>query len=97
MSGLNGFWWTGRAHDQSTHEQINARHYPGTRQLCTRCEHPTGRCEEDSIYLDGWEGPVCEDCAEAARQAITPASPALGRDEAEGEVHQAPEQPRKGG
>jgi hypothetical protein len=68
---VSGFWWTGQPHDQTTHEQINARHYPGTRQLCTRCDQPTGRCEDDSIYLDGWEGPVCEDCAEAARDAAS--------------------------
>lgn len=30
-------------------------------QLCVRCEEPTGRCEEDSIYLND-EGPLCEEC-----------------------------------
>jgi hypothetical protein len=54
-----------RALSQNAHEAINARHYPGTRQLCIDCDEPTGRCEEDSIYVefDGIEyGPVCEDC-----------------------------------
>jgi hypothetical protein len=49
------------------HEAHNATHYPGTRQLCVRCDDPTGRCEEDSIYVDD-EGPLCPDCAEAAEE-----------------------------
>jgi hypothetical protein len=44
------------------HEAWNATHYPGTRQLCSLCEQPTGRCEEDSIFR-GDEGPLCEECA----------------------------------
>jgi hypothetical protein len=56
-------WWRGRALDQSTHERINARHYPGTRQLCIRCDEPTGRCSDDSLYDDDTdEGPLCETC-----------------------------------
>lgn len=55
-------WWEGKALDQSTHERINAEHYPGTRQLCDVCDQPTGRCEDDSIYLDSGEGPLCPDC-----------------------------------
>lgn len=49
---------------QDEHERINAREYPGTRQLCKRCELPTGHCEEDSLYLgdDEEDGPLCEDC-----------------------------------
>jgi len=54
-------WWNGKALDQSTHERINASHYPGTRQLCCECEEPTGRCEEDSIYINEI-GPMCEEC-----------------------------------
>jgi hypothetical protein len=59
------------ARTQAEHEYINAREYPGTRQLCYCCEEPTGRCEEDSIYLasihpDGTDlGPLCEDCYES--------------------------------
>jgi len=45
------------------HERHNALHYPGTRQLCSECGEPTGRCEEDQILTS--EGlPVCEECAE---------------------------------
>lgn len=49
------------ARHQCEHEAINAREYPGTRQLCALCDAPTGRCEEDSIFLDDG-GPVCEEC-----------------------------------
>lgn len=48
-----------RALDQGQHAAINARHYPGTRQLCAICDQPTGRCEEDSMYRDGQ--PVCRE------------------------------------
>lgn len=54
-------WWRGRALDQGTHERINAQHYPGTRQLCSECDQPTGRCEEDSHYVED-KGPLCEEC-----------------------------------
>ena len=57
--------WPGgkrKAISQSEHEQWNAQHYPGTRQLCTECNTPTGRCEDDSIYNDDGEGPLCEEC-----------------------------------
>ena len=54
-------WWAGKALDQSTHEQINARHWPGTRQLCIDCGNPTGRCEDDSIFVEE-TGPLCEEC-----------------------------------
>ena len=54
-------WWTGRALDQATHNCINARQYPGTRQLCAECDEPTGRCEDDSIYIED-AGPLCEAC-----------------------------------
>lgn len=37
---------------QSEHEAINAREYPGTRELCCACCEPTGRAGrgDDSIY-----------------------------------------------
>lgn len=57
--------WPGgrrKALHQSEHEDWNARHYPGTRQLCSICDGPTGRCEEDSMYIDDDSGPVCERC-----------------------------------
>lgn len=47
---------------QNEHEAWNAAHYPGTRQLCTLCEEPTGRCEDDSLYADDESGPYCEKC-----------------------------------
>jgi len=57
--------WPGgkrRALSQSEHAEWNANNYPGTLQLCDTCESTTGRCEEDSIYLDSGAGPLCEDC-----------------------------------
>ena len=51
-----------KARTQLEHEAYNRLHYPGTRQLCILCEEPTGRCEEDSLYLEDETGPVCENC-----------------------------------
>ena len=56
--------WLGEkrhAMHQNEHEQWNLTHYPGTRQLCSRCEEPTGRCEEDTIWSEDVE-PLCESC-----------------------------------
>ena len=55
------------ARTQAEHAAINAREYPGTRQLCALCDEPTGRCEEDAIWVEtdvpGCEcGPLCPDC-----------------------------------
>ena len=50
-----------RARSQLEHERYNATHYPGTRQLYSQCEEPTGRCEEDSMFV-GDIGPLCEEC-----------------------------------
>ena len=63
-------WPNGQRHaiHQSEHEAWNAKHYPGTRQLCTECDEPTGRCEEDALYA-GQEnsiGPLCEKCFDEA-------------------------------
>ena len=48
------------------HECWNASHYPGTRQLCCECEEPTGRCEEDSLFVETESsesvGPLCKTC-----------------------------------
>jgi hypothetical protein len=55
--------YQGRTFSPSEHEAINAREYPGTRQLCVICEQPTGRCEDDSIYINDDIGPVCLDCS----------------------------------
>lgn len=46
---------------QNEHESWNANHYPGTRQICSKCEAPTGRCDEDTMHgLD--REPLCEGC-----------------------------------
>lgn len=58
---MSEYWWHGKALDQDTHLAINAQHYPGTRQLCVECDQPTGRCEDDSIFI-GDRGPLCEEC-----------------------------------
>jgi hypothetical protein len=51
------------AFDQDEHARINARHYPGTRQLCCTCAQPTGRCSEDELRDDDTgAGPFCEEC-----------------------------------
>lgn len=50
-----------RAMDQSEHERWNASNYPGTRQLCSMCDRPTERCEEDSLAI-GDGAPLCETC-----------------------------------
>ena len=53
---------------QCEHNRINSGEYPGTRQLCVVCNEPTGRCEEDSIFLEPTYGnqapvgPLCECC-----------------------------------
>jgi hypothetical protein len=51
-----------RAIYQFEHERINAKEYPGTRQLCVFCEEPTERCEDDAIYTEEGKGPLCEEC-----------------------------------
>ena len=57
-------WPNGYRHaiSQLEHEAWNAKHYPGARQLCVKCECETGRCEDDSIYGDDGEGPLCVEC-----------------------------------
>jgi len=37
----------------------NASHYPGTRQMCSQCGQPTGRCEDDTLFNE--EEPLCEE------------------------------------
>lgn len=58
--------WPGgikRAMTQSEHEAWNDENYPGTRQICYKCDEPTGRCEEDGIFDDDTGEPYCYDCA----------------------------------
>jgi len=61
---VSGTWPGGyrRAMHQHEHEAWNASHYPGTRQICSMCEQPTGRCEEDTIFHPVTEQPICHDC-----------------------------------
>jgi hypothetical protein len=47
---------------QSEHAQWNADNYPGTLEICSKCDQPTGRCEEDNITDEEGE-PHCYDCA----------------------------------
>ena len=56
-------WPGGHRHamEQSEHERWNATRYPGTRQMCSVCEEPTERCEEDAILSDDGE-PLCVNC-----------------------------------
>jgi hypothetical protein len=57
-------WPNGYKHaiTQYEHEHFNATHYPGTRQMCCKCDTQTDRCEEDSIYTDDGDGPLCIAC-----------------------------------
>ena len=55
---------------QMEHERINAKEYPGTRQICSRCGSPTERCEKDAIYTDDGEGPLCPYCYHGTDEAI---------------------------
>jgi hypothetical protein len=54
---------------QDEHRAINAREYPGTRQLCASCGDPTERCEEDGMWLDDGRGPFCEWCFHEAEES----------------------------
>ncbi len=57
-------WPKGHRHamTQEQHYSWNSHNYPGTLQLCSKCDEPTGNCEDDSIYLDNGEGPLCGNC-----------------------------------
>jgi len=61
--GSANTWPGGRRHamHQDAHERWNASHYPGTRQVCSKCGEATGRCEEDAMWSDDGE-PFCETC-----------------------------------
>lgn len=58
-------WPGGHRHamHQSEHEAWNSSHYPGTLQLCGRCDEPTGRCEDDTMWSNDDDPiPLCEEC-----------------------------------
>lgn len=61
---MSNTWPEGKRHamSQSAHKAWNRDHYPGTRQLCGLCGAPTGRCEDDSLYLSDGGDPVCPQC-----------------------------------
>ena len=60
-----------QAMTQSEHAIWNAQHYPGTRQLCDLCHEPTGRCEDDSLYMDDEPDVLlCESCYEIKLEAL---------------------------
>lgn len=65
MKMTDGSWPGGyrRAISQKDHEQWNANHYPGTRQLCSVCDEPTGFCEDDGLWTKEGE-PLCSECAD---------------------------------
>ncbi len=62
MSDQSNTWPGGKRHamNQQSHSDWNAANYPGTRQLCSLCDEPTGRCEDDSMYVN--DESVCEGC-----------------------------------
>ncbi len=57
-------WPGGKRHamTQDEHERWKSYNYPGTRQICCKCDDPTGLCEEDGIFDEDGE-PYCRDCA----------------------------------
>lgn len=63
-----------RAMTQSDHEAWNADNYPGTLQLCDRCDEPTGRCEDDTLWSADESETLCHGCwaEEAKRLGIEP-------------------------
>ena len=58
-------WPGGRRHamSQDDHVKWNSQNYPGTRELCSNCEEPTGNCEEDSLTTDDFKT-LCAKCWE---------------------------------
>ena len=68
-------WPGGHRHamHQHEHEKWNAGNYPGTRQLCGICDEPTGRCEDDILYLESEIEiiPLCENCYLLAEIGLT--------------------------
>jgi hypothetical protein len=35
-------------------------------QRCKWCDRETGRCEDDSLYWDDFDGPLCDECFDTA-------------------------------
>ena len=78
---MTNTWPGGKRHamTQGDHERWNSRNSPGTLQLCCACDQPTGRCDEDAIYIepivpDGSScGPFCIECYEERDPGSVPA------------------------
>jgi len=51
-----------KAMTQEEHRHWNADNYPGTLEICCKCDEPTGNFEEDNIIDDDGK-PYCHDCA----------------------------------
>ena len=51
-----------KAMTQSEHNAWNDSNYPGTLEICFKCDEPTGNCEEDNILDDDGDA-YCHDCA----------------------------------
>jgi len=65
--------WPGgrrRSLEQCEHEDWNNSNYPGTRQICFRCEAPTGYCEEDG-YSDEDGNDYCFNCFKVIQDEIS--------------------------
>ena len=69
VTNLQNSWPDGYRHamHQAKHKDWNAKHYPGTLQLCCKCDEPTGRCEEDAIWNSDGK-PLCENCYDKAEK-----------------------------
>lgn len=67
MTDPRNTWPGGHPHamTQSEHFAWNAMNYPGTRQLCSVCDEPTGHTEEDSHWNSDGK-PLCDECAKLA-------------------------------
>lgn len=65
---MQNTWPGGTRHamSQTDHEKWNSLNFPGTLQICSKCEEPTERCEEDGIFDDDGN-PYCRNCAIGAR------------------------------
>ena len=62
----NNTWPNGHRHaiTQANHAKWNSCNYPGTIEICYKCDEPTGNCEEDNI-VDEARNAYCYDCAKS--------------------------------
>lgn len=51
----------------SEHNAWNRTHYPGTRQMCEVCGGETERCEDDALFDEDENGPMCESCYDKSK------------------------------